>query len=153
MKKIISITISIFIGTIALVYFVGIPKYRDWNNSAHYHARLRYDGHDILKEIQSLQKVYFEQNKTYASSIKELVKNFPNASYRLKENPEGFPGLVTENHYSGSAYFYSIESADSKGYIGQARFCGFASYGEDIWQIKESGNPYPIKKSKFYSKK
>ncbi len=133
--------------------FYGAKVYRNWTNRAHYHARLRFDAHDILKEIQKLQKKYYEKNKTYADSISLLVSTFDNASRNLKKNPDSYPGLASGNSYSGSAYFYSIEQADSNEFIAQAKYKGFAQNGDDIWQIKKDGDPFSIVTSKLYKKK
>lgn len=152
MKKKVFIVFSLLI-LVATAGIYGAKVYKDWNNKAHYYARLNYDAHTILKEIQGLQEKYLEKHGQYAHSIKELVKESQGASARLVDNPEAYPGLTEENSFSGSAYFYSIEEVSKFNFTAQAKYKGFKKNGEDIWQILKDGSPYPVVTQKFYKRK
>ena len=146
---------KVFIGLVViagLAFFLK-GKYARWSNTAHYYARLNYDAHDVLEEIQLLQSKYHRKNQTYASSITELVKSFEDASRRLKENPSHYPGLTREKSFTGSAYFYFIVDSSADEFVAQAKYRGFVENGDDIWQIKKEGKPFAIVTSKYYKKK
>lgn len=142
-----------FLILVALIAIPGIKNYKKWNNTSIYSARLRYDGHEVLREIQRLQSDFFKQKNRYASTISELVGNAEKVSRQLQENPDSYPGFAKENARVGSFYFYSIEESSINGFIAQAKFKGFQSFGEDVWQIKQEGEPFPIKTSQYYRKR
>ncbi|EQC51696.1 hypothetical protein [Bacteriovorax sp. DB6_IX] len=144
------LVIAVLLGAVA--YF-GKNIYRNWTQRSHYYARLRFDAHDVLIEIQQLQAKYHQKKNVYADSIAELLKEFPTASRYLKKNPTHYTGKAKGNSYSGSSYFYSIEEANADDFVAQARHRGFVFVGEDIWQIQKEGKPTAIVTSKYYKKK
>lgn len=150
-KKVILVLAAV--GILGTLGVYGMKVYAQWTNRAHYYARLNYDAHTILKEIQVLQEGYFLKHGRYASSIKELVEDSKNPSSRLQENPISYPGLTEDNSFSGSAYFYSIEETSKNDFTAQAKYKGFKRNGDDIWQILKDGSPYPVVTQKYYRKK
>jgi hypothetical protein len=58
---------------------------------------------------------------------------------RLEDQPAAYPGLVTSGGFSGSAYFISVTRADEGGFLAEARHCGFAAFGEDVWAVEAEG--------------
>lgn len=62
------LVIAVVLGAVA--YF-GKNIYRNWTQRSHYYARLRFDAHDILIEIQQLQAKYHQKKNIYAGSIAE----------------------------------------------------------------------------------
>ena len=96
------IGIIIVIVVLTSAFFFARKRYNDWTQESHYYAKLKYDAHNILEEIQQLQNLYHNKHQAYAKSILELINSSKKVSDKLKNNADAYPGQTIKKSYSGA---------------------------------------------------
>ncbi len=135
--------ISFFLSILVVLKFVYSP----WVNRANLNANIFYSMEPKLKWIVKAQEVYKTKRGTYAIDLKSLLeethsvepKKIPLDLAEQVEKLPHFPGMTFATTHSGPKYYFEIKAADGDNYLVQASFMGFASWGEDIWQIDKTG--------------
>jgi len=131
-------------------FLLAIPlnwaSFLDWKKRSHHSAGTRYDAIEVLNWIQSTENQYKSSNGHYTGSLTKLVsfsegihKEYSAPRQKIKDQPLIYPGLYTSNSFTGSKYFYSLSSKDPQKFQAEARYIGFVKYGDDVWEIFETG--------------